>query len=194
MTGASVPTIIFLDFDGVIWPIGSMGDVDVPEVVKRPFEHLDLVVSRASGAAVANLRTLAQDIQGQFVLISTWRKVFPPEFIQECLARLNLWGCFHEDWQAPFRFTSHKAHDIADWLGDHQSVRRPECLAIDDELLNLRDIRQITPESRVGFSEADLTECLEHVRNAIVARTAPEALRQSVRIVAKGRLKQDRSV
>ncbi len=156
--------IIFLDIDGVVLPVGACNDTEIEAIIRDPHRHLDLLATRISAPAVKHLRTLATEIDAKFVLISTWRGIFPTEFIRAFLERVGLFDFFHEDWEAPMRGMPprpNKGRDIGEWLGDHRIAQR-DCIVIDDDDLALREyygfrvLKQIRPISKVGFTRDEL--------------------------------------
>mgnify|MGYP001596690800 FL=1 len=154
--------IVFLDLDGVVVPFGSYADTDLGLIRSSPHAHLDLLVQKTPAGPAALLRQLADTAEARFVLISSWRKAFPMSFNQAFLRRLGLLDRCHDDWCAPFRFSSHKGHDIGAWLGEHKTVRQRDCLVLDDEELGLREsygfkrLAHIRPVPNIGFAHGDL--------------------------------------
>jgi len=160
-----MPTIIFVDIDGVILPLGGMSGVELRDMIREPYDYIEDATKRVPAHTVANLLNLANHVDAQFVLISSWRGLFSREFLQSFLQNIGMFFAFHKDWEAPMRgFPPRpwKARDIGEWLGDH-----PGCTAvvIDDEDLKLHDggvgdAIVIRPIGAVGFSRDDLARCL----------------------------------
>lgn len=145
--------IVFLDFDGVILPIGACTDVEVGLVRTSPLAHVELVASRVSREAVEAVKSLKG---AQIVVISSWRLAFTPNFILEFLTRIGLNEQLHEDWFAPCRrFEVRKAMEIVEWLDEHPGVMA--AVMIDDQPVNLpRPLVQIIPDGRVGLKAEHL--------------------------------------
>ncbi len=158
---------IFLDIDGVILPEGTFKR-GVRTFLRNPNDHLDVLAKSTPVAPVTHLTTLAETTGARFVLTSSWRGLFPPDFIQDYLARLGLWPYyFHSDWAVPMRGfppKPSKARDIGVWLVRHRTPQR-DCLVIDDHDLELRKhrfrvLQQLQPMPEVGFSRLDLHRAL----------------------------------
>ena len=156
--------IIFLDIDGVVLPVGACNDSEIETIIREPFQHLDTLATRASAGAIECLRKLATENGAKFVLISTWRGIFPSDFVQSFLDRVGLFDLFHEDWEAPMRGMPprpNKGRDIGEWIGDHRVAQR-DCIVIDDDDLALREyygfrvLKQVRPISKIGFSRDEL--------------------------------------
>jgi len=107
--------IIFLDIDGVLLPFGAY-NWQLDKVFSRPYNYLERMVKRTVG--VEALRTLAQERDAKFVLISTWRYLFEDEFLLAYLKGIGLGDVLHTQWLAvKYGATSRpKGLDIQDWL------------------------------------------------------------------------------
>lgn len=161
--------IIFLDIDGVVLPFGAASAVDIGLVRSSPHAHLDRLLSRVPHGPVERIKQVADQAAAKIVLISHWRGVFSHSFCEAFLERLGLMQRAHEDWFAQMRGLPpkpEKGRDIRMWLADHRSMRQSDCVVIDDDDLLLRDdwgfrnLIQIRPKPRVGFSEADKAAAL----------------------------------
>lgn len=80
--------IVFLDFDGVIFPFGSYS-VDVSDVLARPDRYFDTFVKAADTKAVGDLRAFLYN--KDVVVISTWRYLFEKDYITDLLKELGIY-------------------------------------------------------------------------------------------------------
>lgn len=147
--------IVFLDIDGVILPVGALKEVDVPDLFKDPFPHLDLMASRVSQEAVAKVRELCEETGAKLVLISSWRRFFPREFNRAFLKKIGLMDLFHKDWSAGLKFSSEKMHDVGFWLDDHKRVGDNYIVIDDDMRAYAIEDKIVRPVSNVGFTGKD---------------------------------------
>ena len=160
--------ILFVDLDGVILPVGALAESEARAILVNPFDHLDVVVSKTPKHTAAHIRTLAEQTEAWIVVISTWRGLFPEEFIRAYLEQLGLLDILHKRWMAPMRGLPprpRKASDIGEWLSTNR-VAQKDCLVIDDDDLDLRGcgfrvLLQVQPISNIGFSRDDLVRALK---------------------------------
>lgn len=160
-----MPNIIFVDIDGVILPLGTLKGIELRDMIRDPYGYIEDVGRRVPAHTVANLLSLANHLDAQFVLISSWRGLFSREFLQSFLETIGIFFCFHKDWDAPMQGIQQprpwKARDMAEWLGDHPGYR---AVVIDDEDLDLErgglTAIKIRPIGEIGFSRDDLARCL----------------------------------
>jgi hypothetical protein len=167
--------IVFLDLDGVVVPFGSYSDVDLGLVLSTPHAHVDLMVSKTPKMPVRQLSELAAEAEARFVLISSWRKAFPSSFNKAYLEGIGLFDLFHEAWEAEWKLSSHKGHDIGLWLADHKHVRLSDCLVLDDDDLELGErfgfrgpklLRHLRPAPQIGFTAHDRAKALKLLNGA----------------------------
>lgn len=158
--------VIFIDIDGVILPVGAMSGKQFRDLIRDPGGYVEDAAGYVPAWTVAHLRTLAEQTDAQFVLISSWRGVLDSTYLQTFLRLVGLFDYCHVDWEAPMQ--GHpprpvKGRDIGAWLGAHPGY---EALVIDDDDLRLRTdfglrkVRVIKPISEVGFSRDDLARAL----------------------------------
>lgn len=143
--------VIFLDIDGVLLPFGSYNWA-LEKVFANPYNYLDRLAARSKH--VENVRALCQEKNAKLVLISTWRYLFPEQFLQDYMTRLGLWDLFHRDWIAvnPNKNYSGKNPDIQLWLR-----RNPDTATwwiIDDEDHDIPAERWIKTDPYVGYAAA----------------------------------------
>ena len=82
--------VVFLDIDGVILPHGALKEHEVLPVLKNPYPYLGLLISGHSKEAVIVLTDWLNNNGGKCVLISTWRRHFPHDFIIDFLRGIGL--------------------------------------------------------------------------------------------------------
>lgn len=158
MSGGS--RIVFLDFDGVLLPIGACTNTEVGLVRSAPMLHVSLLVSRVPKEARDAVQELCVLGEAKIVVISSWRYAFSRSFIEHFLLGCGLALHLHYDWLAEFRFSSSKADDIGFWMADHDGI--DGAIAIDDwDLGPMRSplVRQVVPaRASVGLTRADLAK------------------------------------
>ena len=86
-----MPTIIFLDVDGVILPLGSMKGVEFRDMIREPYGYIEDAAKLVPFHIVAHLKTLTQETGAKFVLISSWRGLFSRKFLEAFLRAIDGW-------------------------------------------------------------------------------------------------------
>ena len=148
--------IIFLDIDGVILPVGAYKHLFVDDIIRSPYKYdVKLAKITKKYSRVANLKKLALDYDAKFVLISTWRNLFPDEFLVRYLTLIGLdtQDYFHEDWVArkKNKMNIHypKNQDIQYWLWEHEFTG--DWWIIDDEDQHVPEENWIRTNSLKGY-------------------------------------------
>lgn len=150
--------IAFLDIDGVILPVGPLYQIEIRDLLRNPFGHLDEFVHLTPKDCVQRLQELATSTGAKFVLHSSWRRHFPDDYIQAYLDGIGLLPFFHGDWtcKCPTRPRT-KCDDISEWLGEH-----PECTQFvvidDDDIMDTLKGDHVRPKSKDGFSADNLQQ------------------------------------
>jgi len=117
--------IIFLDMDGVIC-------VPRYNVAINRIHELDVL--EPAGVGFLN-RLLEVDPTIEFVISSTWRKVYTHERLLKHLQDAGFTGKFHVDWRTGQHPKGHRGLEIQEWLTNHPEIT--DYLIIDDEVSDI---------------------------------------------------------
>ena len=148
--------IIFLDIDGPLLPAKAYFH---PKNKKTPWSFWDPF-------AIAMIEELRGDIDGRYVISSTWA-IKGYERMKEILDEQGISTEFlHEDWATPRKMSSSRATEIEWWLDNHPEINK--WIAIDDGVWNSSFEDEILQNGRVievdfdeGFSMKNYREALD---------------------------------
>lgn len=134
--------IVFLDFDGPLIPgkcgfinnkyknnIEMKNDGKYNELLDGNFHYFafdQFVVDYLNSLCYKH-----DDIH--FVLHTSWRKFYPDDFIFDLMKYQGLNLRFHEDYLAPFKFSSNRWNEISFWMDDHKDISKENIVILDDE-------------------------------------------------------------
>lgn len=140
--------IVFLDIDGVIIPYPLPKDKNVPGSVTEII--MGMTVERAvNWHCPESVAALKRDFpDARFVLISSWRYLYPKPLIEGFLRKIGLFGAFDPNWFAPMTERRTKSADAQAWMDAHG---QGDWIAIDDHNLSLPIGRQIVTVPSVGY-------------------------------------------
>lgn len=125
--------IVFLDIDGVLL---SERALCLPENEifrawrasggRAPDAGLVATEVRFDPCAVSLVNRLCDRTGARLVVHSNWRRVMNAHDLMKKLVGQGLHvRHFHDDWFCGMRLTSHKSHDVAEWISDHRSTPEP---------------------------------------------------------------------
>jgi hypothetical protein len=149
---AEAVKIIFLDIDGVLCTMRSHFAQGCP-TPRGVMEALD----REAVGLINFLALGVPDVEVRFVLISTWRVSYPPEWIKSHLKKYGFAGKFHDDWLTRLLKASDvsKGAEIKGWLSRHPEIE--QWVIIDDRatILPEHEDRHVRPIYAEGLSWAN---------------------------------------